>query len=235
MRTALFTLLLAVGCTAPGLAQAASGAIGRNLYETSCSSCHGLDLRGTPLGPSLQQVGRAATDFMLVTGRMPLADPTQQDRRQPTTFSPAQITALEDYIAHVAPGGPPIPYVALDTNLQRGRMLFMTNCAACHGADGRGATVGFGQYAPSLMYASVVQVAEAARVGPGEMPRFSPQALPDRDLNSIAHFVNVLQTAPLDPGGFALHDIGPVAEGMVAWFIGAAGLIGLVRIIGTSQ
>ena len=53
----------------------------RALYEANCSTCHGLDAAGTTNGPSLVTVGPAAVDFMLRTGRMPLANPGDQPTR----------------------------------------------------------------------------------------------------------------------------------------------------------
>ena len=49
----------------PSSAQPDLEAEGRALYEANCSTCHALDAGGTVNGPSLQQVGPAAVDFML--------------------------------------------------------------------------------------------------------------------------------------------------------------------------
>src|SRR5439155_18700044 len=58
------------------VASAATGAqqdiaAGKALFETSCSSCHGLDAQGTSQAPSLVGAGAAAVYFQMSTGRMP--------------------------------------------------------------------------------------------------------------------------------------------------------------------
>ena len=52
-----------------------TGADGQALYAQSCAACHGPGGTGTGDGPPLIAVGAAAADFMLRTGRMPLAAP----------------------------------------------------------------------------------------------------------------------------------------------------------------
>jgi ubiquinol-cytochrome c reductase cytochrome c subunit len=37
---------------------------------------------------------------------------------------------------------------------------------------------------------------------------------------------------PRDPGGLAIGRIGPVPEGLVAWFVGGAALVGCCLAIG---
>ena len=45
---------------------------GKQLFDTSCVSCHGANLQGVPdHGPSLIGVGEAAVYFQVSTGRMP--------------------------------------------------------------------------------------------------------------------------------------------------------------------
>ena len=45
---------------------------GKQLYETSCITCHGANLQGVAdRGPSLIGVGEAAVYFQVSTGRMP--------------------------------------------------------------------------------------------------------------------------------------------------------------------
>ena len=119
-------------------------------------------------------------------------------------------------------------------NLVRGRAIYAANCQACHGAMGQGGSVGYGYIAPPLYAASVTQVAEAIRTGPGPMPRFGPSVLSQSDLDAVVHYVNVLQTQQADPGGFNLANLGPVAEGFVAWVFGLGALVGVIRLIGSN-
>src|SRR5439155_5081298 len=108
---------------------------GQLLYEQSCMSCHGADAGGTADGPSLHAVGAAAADFMLSTGRMPLADPSERPVRQAPAFSASDIASIVTYLRTIAPGGPEIPKVDLAAGiLADGQEVFAGNCAACHGA-----------------------------------------------------------------------------------------------------
>ena len=127
-----------------------------------------------------------------------------------------------------------LPLVDNTGNLARGRALFMTNCSACHGATAQGGSVGYGWIAPSLDRATVTQVAQAIRIGPGVMPRFDEHTLSTSDVNDIVRYVNVLQTNVPNAGGLPLGGLGPVAEGFVAWVLGMGVLIVIVRLIGTN-
>ena len=62
----------------------------------------------TNRGPSLLHEGRAAADFALRTGRMPLADSHTQPSRGPVRFDEEQIRALVDYVGELG-DGPDIP------------------------------------------------------------------------------------------------------------------------------
>ena len=162
-------LLLAVGAQilwsftpSQGETLSATAQQGRSLFEANCSTCHGLGAEGTENGPSLQGVGAASVDFMLSTGRMPLAAPDDQPTRQPPKFSDEEIDAFVAYLAEIAPGGPPIPDVAVSRgDLPTGASLFLNNCSGCHSAAGIGDSVGGGQIAPDLAPASATQIGEA--------------------------------------------------------------------------
>ena len=94
-----------------GRAETDQEALGRQLFQASCTTCHGVDARGTASGPSLEGVGSAAVDFFLSTGRMPLANPQDQPVRQAPAFSAEEIAAIVAYLRTIAPGGPAIPSV----------------------------------------------------------------------------------------------------------------------------
>jgi ubiquinol-cytochrome c reductase cytochrome c subunit len=53
------------------------------------------------------------------------------------------------------------------------------------------------------------------------MPSFSHRAISDRQLDSIIAYVDYAKH-PDDRGGWSLGHLGPVPEGIVAWWIGAA-------------
>ena len=82
---------------------------GHSLFETSCSSCHGLDAQGTVQAPSLIGAGAAAVDFQMSTGRMPAKDlSAENDRKPQVEFTQQQIYDIAAYIASLG-GGPAIP------------------------------------------------------------------------------------------------------------------------------
>ena len=192
---------------------------GRRLFRTGCSSCHGADGDGTDIAPSLVGVGAAAADFQLSTGRMPDTDPDAEPESKPPAYEPDEIDALVAYVASLGPG-PPIPDVNDPPgDLTEGAELFLLNCAACHSAGANGGALSSGRNAPTLHGATSVQIAEAMRTGPGEMPRFGGDTLSDSQVNSIVKYVRYLRD-PADPGGFSLGRVGPITEGLVALLFG---------------
>ena len=208
------------------------------VFLADCAICHGADGRGTDRGPTLTGVGRASVDYYLTTGRMPitdpamfLGDPATETRRRKPFYPPATITALEDYIESiVGPDGPAIPALEPNPNVAMGGDVFRLQCAACHAwaADG-GALLH--REAPELHQATPTQIAEAVRVGPGNMPAFGQAAVDDRQLSDLAAYVRYL-AHPEDRGGQPLWHLGPFAEGFVAWAIGMAALVFTIRWIG---
>lgn len=189
---------------------------GKLAYETRCAACHGEDLRGGDNAPSLRGVGAADLDFWMVTGRMPAAVPWIEVGHRGRQIPLGEIAAIERYVTSVAPGGPPIPQVATGGDLNRGRALFVQNCEHCHGIGAGGAAIGARDWAPTLHLASVTQVAEAIRVGPGNMPKFGPHQLDDPALGDVVTYVNSLD----DGDGITqipLGTSGPVPEGLIGW------------------
>jgi ubiquinol-cytochrome c reductase cytochrome c subunit len=152
-------------------------------------------------------------------------------RRRPPQYSPAVISALDDYVAGLTGPGPDIPVITGNGgDLGRGGELFQEQCAACHAWGGDGGAL-LHREAPSLHRATPAQVAEAVRIGPGNMPAFGLAALSDSDLQSVVAYVSYLDH-PKNRGGNPLWHLGPVAEGGVAWLIGMVVLLLVVRWIG---
>lgn len=197
-------------------ALAPAAAAGKLAYQTRCASCHGEDLRGGVNAPSLRGVGAADLDFWMVTGRMPAAVPWLEVGHRGPQISPREIETIEAYVTAVAPGGPPIPPVATGGDLDRGRELFAQNCQHCHGVEGNGASIGDSAWAPALSAASITQVAEAIRVGPGNMPKFGPNQLDAPALGDLASYVSALDTDAAT-GTFPQRSSGPVPEGLYGW------------------
>ncbi|HEV3504358.1 MAG TPA: c-type cytochrome [Actinomycetes bacterium] len=256
---AMLALLLspATGAaTAPGAARAAVVAAqqqpadtealearGRVLYQNACASCHGPDPAGPsyyPRVPSLKDTGgAAAVDWAVRTGRMPWKDNKGPaiERGEPR-FGEEDIRALAVYVGRRV-GDAQIPQVdPAQGNLQRGRDLYGQACAACHGMNGAGAALGGENIAVSLQNVEPIDVAEAIKIGPGQMPVGG--GLPDyefgtassrQDVDDIAAYVESLRTEPYNRGGAPIGGKGPVPEGFVAWVIGLGVLIAAARWI----
>jgi ubiquinol-cytochrome c reductase cytochrome c subunit len=226
------------GATSGATSGAASPEVSRGfqLFSTNCATCHGTGGEGVAgKGPSLVSppAGPAAIDFMLSTGRMPLAYPNDALARGEPQFSQTEIDAIIAYLSSVRAGGPPIPTVEVaDGSLPLGQNLFQGNCAACHGAAAEGGSVGGGEVAPSLDVATPTQIGEALRTGPGVMPKFGPEQLSEHDVNSLARTILWLRDNG-NAGGLGIGRVGPVAEGFVAWVVGLGLLIIVIRLTGT--
>ncbi|HVD70596.1 MAG TPA: c-type cytochrome, partial [Actinomycetota bacterium] len=216
----------------PSRAQTDQQAQGQALYEANCSTCHGLQAEGTANGPSLQNAGPAAVDFMLSTGRMPLANPGDQPVRDEPKFTPEQTAAIVAYVETIAPGGEPIPTVdPAAGDLARGAEVFLNTCAGCHGAGATGDSVGGGQIAPTINPADPTQIGEAIRIGPGLMPRFGPETIDQADLDSLAAYLLWIRDHGED-GGLQLGRVGAVAEGLVIVVVGLGLMILFLRLTG---
>ena len=230
--------------TAAGQADSpALDARGRELYQNACASCHGPDPAGPsyyPRVPSLTDTGgAAAVDWVLRTGRMPWKDNKGPaiERGEPR-FGEEDIRALAVYVGK-AVGDAQIPDVdPARGNLQRGRQLYGQACAACHGMNGAGAALGGENIAVSLQDVEPIDVAEAIKIGPGQMPvgggltdyEFGT-AHSRQEVDDIAAYVESLRTTPYNRGGAPIGGKGPVPEGFVAWVIGLGILVVAARWI----
>lgn len=216
--------------------------LGLQLYAGNCSTCHGSNGAGIHVrrvgsgqihsaGPRLVGVGARAADFYLSTGRMPLQHVGAQPMRSHVLFSPREIRALIAYVASLGPG-PPIPHPQPQQgSLSEGLSLFTDHCAGCHQVAGAGGYL-TQALAPPLGSATATQIAEAVRIGPFVMPRFSKGQISDRQLNSIIRYV-LYARHPNDAGGWSLNHVGPIPEGLVTWLIAAVVLVATCLVIGT--
>jgi ubiquinol-cytochrome c reductase cytochrome c subunit len=202
---------------------------GRTLYLRGCAGCHGQQGQGSQNGPSLVGVGAASAHFQLSTGRMPLAEVVDQPPRARPAYSSTDLDALVEYVASLGPGQP-IPHLP-EGDLQAGRKLYIANCASCHSSSGVGAALPDGHYAPNVLGDSSQQVAEAVRVGPGLMPRFSSDVLTDEQLASIVTYVRQIPEHDAR-GGWPLGGLGPLTEGAAGWAFGLGLLLVVIRLLG---
>ncbi|MEP1122343.1 MAG: c-type cytochrome [Ilumatobacter sp.] len=207
---------------------------GRRLFETQCSSCHGLDARGVDdRGPTLEPEGGASTDFVLRTGRMPLAAPGIQARRGPVRYDEAEIVALVEYVASIG-SGPDVPEVDIaGADVSNGGELYRLNCAACHVSSGAGAPIGGGRSAPNLQLATSTEIAEAILVGPGSMPVFGE--FDDDEIADVAAYIEVALQDAETTSASRFGGAGPVAEGLAAWILALLPLVALTRWIGQAK
>ncbi|QTI67597.1 cytochrome c [Gordonia sp. L191] len=225
---------------------------GKQLYETSCVTCHGANLQGVPdRGPSLLGVGDAAVYFQVSTGRMPAARGEAQALRKPPKFTTAQIDQLGAYIQGMG-GGPSVIYehnpdgsiktengvrvVAQESlrgdNLAQGGELFRLNCASCHNFTGRGGALSGGKFAPTLSDVKEQQIYTAMLTGPQNMPKFSNRQLSVDEKKNIIGFIKYV-TESKPQGGLGIGGFGPVSEGMVMWFVGVVAIVAAAMWMGS--
>jgi ubiquinol-cytochrome c reductase cytochrome c subunit len=200
---------------------------GRMLFTENCSACHGVEAEGSApgaalTGPSLHGVGGATVDLWLTEGWMPLRVSETQPESKPVILTPAQIDDIVAYVVSLAPGGVPVPSnVPLSgASPAEGFFIFSLNCAPCHAITGAGDALASGVHAPSLHTPTALQVLEAIRTGPQNMPRFGPGDISDQQALDVVDYVTKYIEHPRNIGGIGLGGVGPVAEGFVGLFVG---------------
>lgn len=226
---------------------AALVAQGQELYNNHCITCHGSNLQGVEdRGPSLIGVGDAAAYFQVSTGRMPLARQEAQASRKPPIpqFDPsteegrANLDALSAFV-QANGGGPERPEAQgaalVGSDPARGGELFRLNCASCHNFTGRGGALSSGKYAPDLDSATEVDIYTAMLTGPQNMPRFSDRQLTPEEKEDIIAYVNSVTNGNNNPGGDPLGGVGPVSEGLIAFAVGIAAMVGFALWLGAKS
>lgn len=213
---------------------------GKQLYETSCVSCHGANLQGVgDRGPGLIGVGEAAVYFQVSTGRMPAMSLNAQVPKKAVAFDEAQMDALGAYI-QANGGGPTVVrdangHIAQESlthgDVARGGDLFRLNCASCHNFTGKGGALSSGKYAPDLGEANPQQIYTAMLTGPQNMPKFSDRQLSPEEKKDIVSYVRHAAESR-SPGGYGLGGFGPTSEGMLMWIGGMVLMIGIAMWIG---
>jgi ubiquinol-cytochrome c reductase cytochrome c subunit len=214
---------------------------GKQLFDTSCVSCHGANLQGVPdRGPSLTGVGEAAVYFQVSTGRMPAMRGEAQAARKPPIFDETQIDALGAYV-QANGGGPtvvrnPDGSVAQESlrgdDPARGGDLFRLNCSSCHNFTGKGGALSSGKYAPDLEPANEQQIYTAMLTGPQNMPKFSDRQLSPDEKRDLIAYVKAATETP-NEGGYGLGGFGPTSEAWAMWLIGMVAIIGVALWIGS--
>ena len=185
---------------------------GRQLFLKGCSSCHGLNAEGAEIAPSLIGVGAASVDFQVGTGRMPMADMSQQAMRKEPVYRPEVPT--DEMLNYERDG-----------SVAEGGELFRTNCAMCHNFAGQGGALTQGKYAPTVMGVLPKHIYEAMITGPQSMPVFSDKTITPEEKLSMIKWIKSVEAEP-QLGGAALGRVGPVTEGLLVWTLGIGLLIG---------
>jgi ubiquinol-cytochrome c reductase cytochrome c subunit len=175
-------------------------AAGERLYTLHCVMCHGTAGGGglTPDGrraPSVNDVSIAYARLVLRTHRMPPGADPFDARARPGAYTEEQ---QADVLAYM------VERFDLDGDVETpplgdaasGLELYQLNCAACHGATGAGGVAGGGAWTPRIHGYDAQVIADAIRVGPFEMPRFSPDVLNDEEVGDIAAFLHEVDEEP---------------------------------------
>lgn len=216
--------------------------LGAELYAGNCASCHGIAGAGITSprpgagailgqGPRLRGVGALAADFYLRLGLMPLSNPHQEPQRERLLFSDEEVRSLVSYVASLG-SGPPVPRPDVRAgSISDGLHLFTEHCAGCHQIVARGGFVTGARVPPLQGGLTPSEIAEAVRIGPYLMPRFSPKQISPSELNSLVKYVEST-SSPNNRGGWGIGNIGPIPEGLVAWWIGGVVLLGLCLVLG---
>jgi ubiquinol-cytochrome c reductase cytochrome c subunit len=219
---ALYATITGIGESAaatPSTPSSAQIAKGRQIFQQTCSSCHGLQAQGTAVAPSLIGVGSAAVDFQVSTGRMPAKEPGAENDRKPPALTKEEQRAVTAYVASLA-GGPAMPTPAevstAGANTGLGQQLFTADCAQCHNFDGAGGALTQGKSAPPLTESTPTQIYEAMLTGPEAMPVFNNTTITPQEKRDVISYVIGTRNTP-NPGGFSLGRVGPVTEGLVAF------------------
>jgi ubiquinol-cytochrome c reductase cytochrome c subunit len=222
---AMYSVFAPAQAADEGPSESAAEAAGRELYETSCISCHGANLEGVPdRGPSLIGVGEAAVYFQVHTGRMPLVRQEADAPDKPAVFDDEQIDQLMAYV-QANGGGPTLPSGDLrDGDLAEGGELFRLNCASCHNFVGEGGALSSGKSAPSLADSNDLEIYTAMLTGPENMPVFGDNQLTPEEKRAVVNYVQTIQEQA-DPGGAGIGRVGPVGEGLVIWVVGVGALM----------
>jgi cytochrome c oxidase cbb3-type subunit III len=162
---------------------------GKGLYTTTCSACHGADLRGGGMGgPNLLRSQTVLSDqhgeLML-----PIVRGARADKGMPALpLADPDVVAVAEYIHSVAAtsrnqGAPPpgeTPPDAIVGDGRSGETYFTAKCSGCHSPSGD--LQGIGTRLPegkALQNAWVSGSAGGRRGGRGGAPG-SPEASPDR-------------------------------------------------------
>jgi len=123
-------------------------ATGHRLFADNCAACHGADARGHYGFPNLTSeswLWGGSPEALAETIRVGInsANPDSRVSQMPAfgkdkILSRADIDKVVDYVRTLSDSAAS-KEISVD-QIQAGKKLFVTNCASCHGDDGRGKT-----------------------------------------------------------------------------------------------
>lgn len=232
----LYSLVVPDPQTAHAQQDSAQVRDGERVYNNTCITCHGPNLEGEQgRGPSLIGVGEAAVYFQTETGRMPAVQQGAQMDEKPKVLSAEEIDALMAFVESRG-GGPNLPdehgEALRGNDPARGGQLFRLNCASCHNFTGRGGALSSGKFAPDLDSTSEDVMYAAMLSGPESMPKFSDRQLSLDEKKDIIAYVKSVTDGNNNPGGNPIGGLGPQSEGLIAFIVGMAALLGITLWIG---
>ena len=236
-------VLLLVGVTASVLPAGAQDTAtierGEALFQMHCARCHGGVGQGGEVpgggGEAPPLAGRddvtaAYVDLTLRTGRMPPVGDPFDNRARAVTIEGEDSDALLAYMTERLGLEDDIPE-PVEGDPAEGLSVYAANCAHCHGSSGEGGVAGAGAYTPPLTQHDAVTIVEAIRVGPFEMPAFSPDQISDEEAAGVAAFLEVVGNDPGTPL-LGLVELNPVYAGAFVALLSALLLFSLFYIAG---
>jgi ubiquinol-cytochrome c reductase cytochrome c subunit len=124
----------------------------------------------------------------MATGRMPPAESPWDNRPRRVQVDEGDRTSVLAWMQQEFDVPGDLPEVA-EGDPARGQRVWNTNCAHCHGSTGAGGVAGAGAWTPPVAGYEPTTIAEAIRVGPFEMPRFTRSQLSDIEVGDVATFL----------------------------------------------
>ncbi|WP_025273901.1 c-type cytochrome [Haloglycomyces albus] len=203
---------------------------GKELYDSSCITCHGANGDGIEgRGPSLIGTGSASVEFQVNTGRMPMASQGAQAPRKDPEFTPEEAGKIAAYIEYLGGGAETdanLDELVENADIAAGNELYRVNCSSCHGYAGGGGALSSGAHAPGLSDSTTEDIYNAMLTGPQNMPVFADNELTPEQKAEIIAYVEYTVQDDKDPGGiFNLGRFGPSTEGVAIFLVGITSLM----------
>jgi cbb3-type cytochrome c oxidase subunit III len=121
--------------------------LGKMWYDVFCTSCHGSDGQGAS-GPSLANkdfLSAASSGYLMGTLAMGRDGtemrPVKESPQSILSLSSDQVNDLVAYLRYLENVDGPIPHnFVIPWDIEHGRELYVSNCAGCHGINGKADT-----------------------------------------------------------------------------------------------